>query len=128
MPERAGNRRADSLRNIIETGRIGLLFLVPGLGETLRVNGRACVTRDDEVLASLTAQEKQPTIGIGVEVEECFLQCAKALIRSQLWHGIPRKSSLPSFAKILMDQTQIAGHTVESLQEAIEESYAQRLY
>ena len=128
IPERTGNRRADSLRNILETGRIGLLFLIPGLGETLRVNGRACVIRDEDLLASLTAQGKQPVVAIGVEVEECFLQCAKALIRSQLWQGIARHSSLPSFAQILMDQTQVAGHTVESLHQAIEESYSQRLY
>ncbi len=128
IPERAGNRRADSLRNILETGRIGLLFLVPGLGETLRVNGRACVIRDDDVLATLSVQGKQPTVGIGVEVEECFLQCAKALIRSKLWQGVASQSSLPSFAQILMDQTQIEGHTVDSLHQAIEESYAQRLY
>ena len=128
IPERAGNRRADSLRNILETGRIGLLFLVPGLGETLRVNGRACVIRDDDVLATLSVQGKQPTVGIGVEVEECFLQCAKALIRSKLWQGVASQSSLPSFAQILIDQTQIEGHTVDSLHQAIEESYAQRLY
>ena len=128
IPERAGNRRADSLRNILETGRIGLLFLVPGLGETLRVNGRACIIRDDDVLATLSVQGKQPTVGIGVEVEECFLQCAKALIRSKLWQGVASQSSLPSFAQILMDQTQIEGHTVDSLHQAIEESYAQRLY
>lgn len=128
IPERTGNRRADSLRNILETGRIGLLFLIPGLGETLRVNGRACVLRDEAVLTTLTAQGKQPLVAIGVEIEECFLQCAKALIRSHLWQAEQRKSSLPSFAQILMDQTQIPGHTVESLHEAIEESYAKRLY
>lgn len=128
IPERTGNRRADSLRNIIETGRIGLLFLVPGLGETLRVNGRACVLQDKALLASLAAQGKTPLVAIGIEVEECFLQCAKALIRSQLWMGVANKSSLPSFAQILMDQTHVAGQTVESLHQAIEESYAKRLY
>ena len=128
IAERAGNRRADSLRNILQTGRIGLLFLVPGLGETLRVNGRACVLRDEAVLSALSVQGKQPIVGIGVEVEECFLQCAKALIRSQLWQGEARPSALPSFAEILLDQTQIEGQTVESLQQAIEQSYQQRLY
>ena len=128
IPERAGNRRADSLRNILETGRIALLFLVPGLGETLRVNGRACVLRDENVLASLAVQGKQPLVAIGVEVEECFLQCAKALIRSRLWQGDRIPSSLPSFAQILLDQTEITGQTVDELQKAIEESYAQRLY
>src|SRR3954453_22773254 len=79
IPERRGNRRADSLRNIIETGRAALLFLIPGMGETLRVNGRACLIRDDEVLAPLAVEGKRPLVGIVVEVEECFLQCAKAV-------------------------------------------------
>src|SRR5205823_10256421 len=85
IPERRGNRRADSLRNIIETGRAALLFLIPGVGETLRVNGRACVIRDEEVLAPMAVDGKRPLVGIAVEVEECFLQCAKAVIRSKLW-------------------------------------------
>src|SRR4051794_28231553 len=85
IPERRGNRRADSLRNIIETGRAGLLFLIPGAGETLRVNGRASVIRDEDVLAPLAVDGKTPILGIAVEVEECFLQCAKAVIRSKLW-------------------------------------------
>lgn len=128
IPDRPGNRRADSLRNILQTGRIGLLFLVPGLGETLRVNGRACVFQDRDVLSACSVQGKQPALGIGVEVEECFLQCAKAVIRSQLWRGAPPPLARPSFAQILLDQTQIAGQSVESLTQAIEESYAQRLY
>src|SRR6185436_3852408 len=74
IAERPGNRRADSLRNIIETGRVGLLLLVPAVGETLRINGRACVMRDDDVLASLAVDGKQPLVGIGVEVEECYFQ------------------------------------------------------
>jgi predicted pyridoxine 5'-phosphate oxidase superfamily flavin-nucleotide-binding protein len=72
IPERRGNRRADSLRNVIETGRAALLFLIPGVGETLRVNGRACVIRDDEVLAPLAVEGKRPLVGIVVAVEECF--------------------------------------------------------
>lgn len=129
IPERRGNRRADSLRNILETGRAGLLFLIPGMGETLRVNGRACLIRDDEVLASLTVEGKQPLVAIVVEVEECFLQCAKAVIRSQLWDGREgsRETLLPSFAEILVDQTKLAGQTVESLNRLIEDSYANNL-
>src|SRR3954449_12824926 len=117
IPERRGNRRADSLRNIIETGRAALLFLIPGLGETLRVNGRACVIRDDEVLAPLAVDGKPPLVGIVVEVEECFLQCAKAVLRSKLWEAraTGRPSSLPGFAEILNDQTKIEGQTAESL-------------
>ena len=130
IPDRRGNRRADSLRNILETGRVGLLFLIPGMGETLRVNGGACLIRDDDVLASLAAEGVQPQVGIAVEVEECFLQCAKAIIRSRLWdNGVgDHGPALPCFAEILIDQTKIAGETVESLNRQIEDSYRNKLY
>ncbi len=130
IPERRGNRRADSLRNVIETGRAALLFLIPGVGETLRVNGRACVIRDDEVLAPLAVEGKRPLVGIVVEVEECFLQCAKAVIRSKLWDAgaTGRESSLPGLAEMLKDQTRIEGETVESLSRLIEDSYRNHLY
>jgi PPOX class probable FMN-dependent enzyme len=130
IPERRGNRRADSLRNIIETGRAGLLFLIPGVGETLRVNGRACVIRDEAVLAPLAVEGKRPLVGIVVEVEECFLQCAKAVIRSKLWDAgaTGRASSLPGLAEMLNDQTRIEGQTVESLSRMIEDSYRDHLY
>lgn len=130
IAERPGNRRADSLRNIIETGRAGLLLLAPGVGETLRINGRACVMRDDEVLASLAINGKQPVVGIGVEVEECYFQCAKALIRSKLWDNGTRGPHCSDFdfAQVLIDQTQIEGQCVESLKHLIETSYKERLY
>jgi PPOX class probable FMN-dependent enzyme len=130
IPERRGNRRADSLRNIIETGRAALLFLIPGVGETLRVNGRACVIRDEEVLAPLAVEGKRPLVGIVVEVEECFLQCAKAVIRSKLWdaRAAARESKLPDLAEILSDQTRIEGQTAESLRRMIEDSYRNHLY
>jgi PPOX class probable FMN-dependent enzyme len=129
VADRPGNRRADSLRNIIETGRVGMLFLILGLGETLRVNGSACVVQDENVLAELSVQGKQPVLGIAVEVEECYLQCAKALIRSNLWEP-PRPLKTPSlsgFAEILIDQTSV-DETVESLDQQIQESYANRVY
>jgi PPOX class probable FMN-dependent enzyme len=130
IPERRGNRRADSLRNIIETGHAALLFLIPGVGETLRVNGRACVIRDDEVLTPLAVEGKTPLVGIAIEVDECFFQCAKAIIRSKLWdpRATNRESSLPTLAEILADQTRIAGQTVESLSEIITYSYKHQLY
>lgn len=130
IPDWNGNRRVDSLRNIIQTGRVGLLFLTPGLGETLRVNGRACVIRDDDVLASMSKQGKQPLVGIGVEVEECFFQCAKALIRSKLWEWSAENAEPPpfEFAEILIDQTKIEGLEVGRLREQIEASYKDRLY
>ena len=130
IPDRRGNRRADSLRNILETGQVALLFMIPGMGETLRVNGKACVIRDDALLAPLAVDGKNPVVGIIVEVEECFLQCAKALLRSKLWEKsvAPRMSSLPCFAEILVDQTKIEGQTVEELDKRITESYVNNLY
>jgi PPOX class probable FMN-dependent enzyme len=130
IPEWKGNRRVDSLRNIIQSGRIGLLFMTPGLGETLRVNGRASVIRDDEVLASLSTQGKQPLVGIGVEVEECFFQCAKALIRSKLWEWSSDNAEPPpfDFAEILVEQTKIKGLEVDPLRQQIEQSYKEGLY
>lgn len=130
MPEWKGNRRVDSLRNILQTGQVGLLFMTPGLGETLRVNGRACVIRDDEVLASLAKDGKPPLLGIGVEVEECFFQCAKALIRSKLWQWSAQDSSPPAFdfAEVLVDETKIAGLDPDVLRQQIKESYQHRLW
>ena len=72
LADRPGNRRADSLLNILQTRRVGTLFLVPGRGETLRINGRACVVRDEDVLAKLSADGKTPALAIGVEIEECY--------------------------------------------------------
>ncbi len=120
----------DSLRNILETGQVGLLFLIPGMGETLRVSGRACLIRDEEVMASMAVEGKQPLVGIAVEVEECFLQCAKAVIRSKLWdnHEGDCEAPLPCFAEMLIDQTKFEGETVESLKRQIEDSYANKLY
>lgn len=128
--DRYGNRRVDSLRNIVATGQVGLLFMIPGFGETLRVNGRACVARDDDVLDSLVVQGKRPVVAIGVEINECYLQCAKAVFRSKIWgeKATSCAAKLPSFAKMLIDQTHIDDETVESLQEQIDESYAKRLY
>ena len=130
IPERRGNRRADSLRNILQTGRVGLLFLIPGIGETLRVNGRACLIRDEEVLAPLAVAGKPPLLGIAVEIEECFLQCAKAILRAKLWDGRAGgcQALQPCFAEILLEQTKIEGQTVASLDQLIQDSYTNKLY
>ncbi len=134
LPDWKGNRRADSLRNIVETGKVGLLFLCPGVGETLRLNGRAAVIRDEELLEATSVQGKIPLLGIGVEIEECFFQCAKALLRSRLWQGVgePLKSgSEPGpfdLAQVLVDQTKIEGQDVGELRKAIDKAYRDGLY
>ena len=130
IPDRPGNRRIDSLRNILQTGAIGLLFMVPNVEETLRVNGRASLIRDEAWLAHMAVQDKPPQLAIAVTVEECFLQCAKALKRSRLWQPEqwPARDALPSLAQMLIDQVKPANTTVEQLEGYIKESYIQRLY
>jgi PPOX class probable FMN-dependent enzyme len=86
IPERPGNRIADTLTNVLATGRIGLLFLVPGVGETFRVNGSARVVDDTELLSASAVDGKVPRLGLLVTVEEAYTQCSKALIRSDLWN------------------------------------------
>jgi PPOX class probable FMN-dependent enzyme len=130
IPDRPGNKRVDSLRNILETGSIGLLCLVPGVGETLRVNGRAAIIRDEAWLARLTAQGKRPLVAIAVTVEECFLQCAKALLRSKLWepHETPDLQSLPCAAEMLADHVQMPEYDVAKMQTLLDGAYKNNLY
>jgi PPOX class probable FMN-dependent enzyme len=128
IPDRFGNKRVDSYRNILETGRIGLIFLVPGFGETLWVNGRAILITDESWLTLLTAQGKCPIVA--VEVEECFLQCAKAIIRSKLWEQRQGSlaQSLPCAAEMLHDHVQMPELNVAKLQSLLDEAYRNRLY
>ena len=130
IPERPGNRRADTLLNIVQTGHVGLLFLIPGVEETLRVNGRAQVVRDPSLLDRTTGTGKRPILAIAVSVEECFLHCAKAFKRSRLWQreGWPDRSALPTLGQMLLDQAGLPGVELQDLDCAIEESYAQGLY
>jgi uncharacterized protein len=130
IPERPGNKRVDSLKNILENSRIGLLFLIPGLTETLRVNGKATIINDEDILNQMVANGKKPLVGIAVEVEECFLQCGKALKRSNLWN--PESwmdvKDLPSGAKILADHANIPGMDETAMKERFEEGYRNRMY
>lgn len=130
IPERPGNKRVDSLRNILSNPRVGLQFFIPGLGETLRVNGKACVVRDDELLEKMAVGGRKPLLGIGVEVEECFIHCAKALKRSGLWAADSwlEKEMLPSAAKILFEHAKLPDSSVDTIQKSLEESYAKRMY
>jgi uncharacterized protein len=130
IPDRPGNKRLDSFRNIVETGRVGLLFLVPGMGETLRVNGRAAIIRDEAWLMPLSAQSKRPLFAVAVEVEECYLQCAKALLRSHLWepHERPPLESLPCAAEMLSQQVQLPEYDTAKMQALLEGAYRNNLY
>ena len=130
IPDRLGNKRVDTYRNILQTGRIGLLFLVPGLGETLRINGRAILVTDPAWLTPLTVQGKCPKVAVAVEVEECFLQCAKAILRSQLWepHDRPARQTLPCAAEMLHDHVQMPEFNITEVQTLLDEAYRNKLY
>ena len=103
MPDRPGNRIADTLTNLLVDDRIGLLFLIPGVGDTFRVNGRASIVDDPELLAASAVEGKVPALGILVSIEEAYTQCAKAVIRSDLWNPERHidRDELPSSGEIL---------------------------
>ena len=108
IPDRRGNNRIDTLRNIIHDPRVALLFLIPGCGETIRVNGRATISTDPALTQSFVIDGKAPRTVIVVTVERIYYQCAKAIVRSKLWDAsrhVERKS-LPSAGTILADLTQ----------------------
>src|SRR5215471_7123903 len=129
IPDRPGNRRLDGMRNILENPHVGLIFLIPGREDTLRVNGRARIVRDRDLLASMAVQGKSPLLAIGVEVEECFLHCAKAFKRSRLWQPEqwPAPGAVACMAEMLVDQTGTS-MTVDEMRERLEEGYRTRLY
>ena len=107
LPERRGNNRADSLRNIVADPKVALLFLIPGLGETLRVNGRASITTEPALLARFEVQGACPKCVIRIEVDTVFFQCARAIQRSGLWQPAAPdiRQRLPSPGKILATLT-----------------------
>lgn len=107
MPDSPGNNRLDSLVNIIESGRIGLVFLIPGVDETLRINGTARLNTDNEVIQSFAATGRVPRLVVQITIEEAYLHCAKALMRSKLWAEESRRdrSVLPTMGEMMFDQT-----------------------
>jgi len=129
IPERNGNKRLDGIKNILANPHIGLIFLVPGRDETLRVNGRACITRDPALLEPMAVQGVTPKLAIGVEVEQAFFHCVKSFRRSQLWTQAswPRVDALPSYVCAVFDQIKPANETLEDWERNIAESNA-KLY
>ena len=136
LPDRKGNNLAFGFRNILETRRIGLLFLMPRVRETLRVNGSAELTRDPELLARLSAQGKPALLCTRIRVEECFMHCGKALIRSHLWQ--PERWEEPpdvGFGRQMRDRAVESGATIGEAErgrkladELVEQAYKDELY
>ncbi len=128
LPDFPGNRRLDSQQNLLANPRASLLFLIPGLGETLRVEGCACITRDAELLAALAVDGRAPALGIGVEVEVAFIHCAKALIRSGAWKPETWDDELPSASRILRDHMAVPDLSEADVADRLADSYEKTLY
>ena len=128
IPDRRGNNRIDSFQNILDAPGVGLIFLVPGVDETLRVNGAARITRDRGLLEPLVAQSKVPTMGLLVDVHEAYFHCGKALMRAKLWDPASQveRSRFPSLGRIIAEQTRAIG--VTEAEQVMEEAYRTRLY
>ena len=129
IPDWPGNNRLDSLTNVVTNANVGLLFLIPGVNETLRVNGVAEIAMEPALLERWTVTGKHPRSAMRVTVREAYLHCAKALMRSKLWDDDYRveRTELPTYAQMLKDQG-VTTQSVEELQASIDESYKTRLY
>jgi hypothetical protein len=125
----SGNNRLDSFTNLVAQPTVGLLFLVPGLDETLRVNGRATLTTDAGVLAACAIDGRLPKIAVGIDVVECFIHCAKAFRRSELWQPAswPAAGERPSAACIINDQLDL-GLDPKVIEQDLEAGYAATLW
>lgn len=124
IPDATGNRRIDSLRNLVATGQAGLLFVIPGRGSTLRVNGRAAVSADPDLLARLTPVGRPPRTAVVVAADEVFTHCPKALVRSGLWDPArwPSPDAQPSAAAMLHDHVGDPRLSLAEVERALEES------
>ena len=133
IPDRPGNNRLDTQSNILTNPAVGLLFMVPGFDDTLRVNGMAQITRDPALLALLAVNDRLPVTAIVVTIKEVFLHCAKAFRRAKLWDPEQRqdRSEMPSLLKIINDQTEGAPASIEAQEKidaGLEESYRKTMY
>jgi PPOX class probable FMN-dependent enzyme len=117
IPDRKGNHRLDTMRNVLATGRIGCLFLVPGREDTLRVNGRARITADPDLVSLCTVQEKVPAAAIVLDVEELYFHCARSLLRGGAWtpDTWPDSSGLASLGRAMKDQMNLTEHSAEQI-------------
>jgi hypothetical protein len=134
IPDRPGNNRLDTMSNIMANPSVGLIFLIPGFDDTLRVNGKATIVRDPELLARAVVNGRAPQVAIRLAVEEAFLHCAKAFKRSRLWDPAARveRKVMPSLGRMILEQTSGDGRTDDRTAQTtdawIEEDYKKGLY
>ena len=128
LPDRPGNNRVDSFQNILEAPGVGLLFFVPGIEETLRVNGRATLLTDADALAESEVNGRTPKTGLRIAVDEAYFHCAKALKRSGLWDAGSQveRSAFPTLGRILADQ--MTAVDVDAAEARIAHAYKEKLY
>ena len=133
IPDRPGNNRLDTLSNILANPNVGLLFLVPGFDDTLRINGTATLSTDPDLLRRMAVNDRVPTLAIVVTVAEVFLHCAKAFRRSRLWDPEARqdRKEMPSLLKMILDQTTGAPQDpveMRKIDEGLEADYRSSMY
>jgi PPOX class probable FMN-dependent enzyme len=130
IPDRPGNNRIDTLGNLTENPGVGILFMIPGVNETLRINGHARVIADTGLLTQFAVRDRLPKTGILVEVKEMYLHCAKALVRSKLWDDDYRveRTVLPSLGQMIADQVEDATVDVAAADRRIADSEKNNLY
>ena len=128
IPDRPGNRRADGLHNILENGHVGLIYVVPGRGDTLRINGKATIVREAPVFDEMVVQGNRPALAIVVSIDEVFFHCSKAFLRSELWKPETwNPDGVPSRAQIALTQ-ETTGRSLEEFEAYYGEPYRERLY
>src|SRR5687767_13881921 len=132
IPDRPGNNRLDSLTNILRNPNVGLLFIIPGFDDTLRVNGRARLVKDPEILNPMTVNDRVPKLAIVVALSEVFMHCAKAFRRSRLWspEHFQDRGEMASLSKIVLDQTTGAPeneHEMQKIDDQLEDEYKRTL-
>ena len=132
IPDRPGNNRLDTLVNILANPSVGLLFIIPGFDDTLRVNGKASLVNDPDILKDMSVGDRVPKLAIVVKVSEVFLHCAKAFRRSHLWDPdhFQDRGEMPSLSKIILDQTTGAPTDdveMRSIDDALEDDYKKTL-
>jgi PPOX class probable FMN-dependent enzyme len=130
IPDRPGNNRLDTLENLIVAPAIGLLFLIPGMDETLRVNGTGRITADDALRSRFEVDGKLPQAVIVVEVGSAYMHCAKAFMRSQLWQPAtwPDRKAMPTLGQILKDQLAVDLESAEATDRWLDDAYAKSMW
>lgn len=129
IPDRKGNRRLDTMQNILEQPSVAVIFFVPGIEETLRINGKASITRDPALLEDMAIQGKVPALGIKIEIDTVFFHCAKALKRSRLWDAEAQidRGDFPRYGQIVKDQRNPGG-TADEIEDYIQTNYKTEMY